>query len=97
MSMQAYYNKSLLPVLSHLITPYAALRDEEGAESRIRFVENKHVVQMRVPKPYIDREYRVRSMPLDRHDLALTLLGSDVVDGAGVDSRRAPNRHLSLL
>ena len=98
--MQAFFNKSLLQVLSHIITPYAATEaaDEEeellasakqamsavppmpSARSRglrgvpgagalpkrlPKYVENKHVVQMRVPKPYVDREYRVRRyMPL---------------------------------
>lgn len=103
--LQAFFNKSLLQVLSHIITPYAATEaaDEEeellaSARQAIstaplgqvggrprglrgvsapgplpkrlpKYVENKHVVQMRVPKPYVEREYRVCRMALRRLSL----------------------------
>ena len=75
---QAFFNKSLLEVLNHIITPYATTSLEEEEEELLLaavarggspipaskrppvYIENKHVVQMRVPKPYVDREYRVR-------------------------------------
>lgn len=72
---QSFFNKSLLQVLSHIITPYLEA-DEDGLDDVVlsrggaarktlpHYIENKHVVQMRVPKPYIDREYRMLWMEL---------------------------------